>query len=40
MSIIDPRFTLEIQFDIKRIEELVRQYWRESNIESKWHEAH
>ena len=39
MSIIDPRFTLEAQFDVKRIEELVRQYWREANIEGKWHEG-
>lgn len=39
MSVIDSRFTLETQFDVKRIEEVVRQYWREANIEGKWHEG-
>lgn len=39
MSVIDSRFTLETQFDVKRIEEFVRQYWREANIEGKWHEG-
>ncbi len=39
MSVIDSRFTLDAQFDVKRIEEVVRQYWREANIEGKWHEG-
>ncbi|ADY02310.1 isoleucyl-tRNA synthetase [Vulcanisaeta moutnovskia 768-28] len=39
MSIIDSRFTLEVQFDVKRIEEVVRQYWHDINIEGRWREG-
>ncbi|MFB6470532.1 MAG: isoleucine--tRNA ligase [Vulcanisaeta sp. AZ3] len=35
MSIID--FTLDTQFDVKRIEESVRQFWVENSIVNEWH---
>ena len=38
MSVIDSQFTLDVQFDVKRIEELVRRFWDENKIEKRWHE--
>jgi len=38
VSVIDSQFTLDVQFDVKRIEELVRRFWDENKIEKRWHE--
>ncbi|MCG2864814.1 MAG: isoleucine--tRNA ligase [Vulcanisaeta sp.] len=39
MSVIDSQFALDVQFDVKRIEELVRRFWDENKIEKRWHES-
>jgi isoleucyl-tRNA synthetase len=38
VSVIDSQFALDVQFDVKRIEELVRRFWDENKIEKRWHE--
>lgn len=36
MRVIDPRFTLRTQFDLRKVEEAVRAFWHENKIPLKW----